>query len=61
FNQCVFDMSEAIKINKDANSLYYRGLSYLKLGKNELACKDLISSGEMGKKDAYYEINKYCK
>ena len=61
FNQCILDMTEAIKINKDANSLYYRGLSYLKLGKKELACKDLKSSGEMGKKDAYYEINKYCK
>lgn len=61
FNQCIVDMSEAIKIKKDANSLYYRGLSYLKLGKKELACKDLTSSGEMGKKDAYYEINKYCK
>lgn len=61
YNQCILDMNEAIKINRDANSLYYRGLSYLKLGKKELACKDLTSSGEMGKKDAYYEISKYCK
>ena len=61
YNQCILDMTEAIKINKDANSLYYRGISYLKLGKKELACKDLSSAGEMGKKDAYYEINKYCK
>lgn len=61
YNQCIQDMSQAIKIKKDANSFYFRGLSYLKSGKKELGCKDLSTSAEMGKKDAYKEINKYCK
>ncbi len=61
YNQCIQDMSQAIKIKKDANSFYFRGLSYHKSGKKELGCKDLSTSGEMGKKEAYYDINKYCK
>lgn len=61
FNQCIEDMNKAISLKQDSNSLFFRGLSYIKLGKTDLGCKDLKKSGELGKKDAYYEINKYCK
>ena len=52
---------KAISLKQDSNSLFFRGLSYIKLGKTDLGCKDLKKSGDLGKKDAYYEINKYCK
>lgn len=61
YNQCIIDMSNATKINNYGNSLYFRGLSYILTNKKVLGCKDLTEAGKLGKKEAYYELNKYCK
>jgi hypothetical protein len=53
-------MDKALKIQKTANSYYYRGLSYLKLDKKSKACSDFSKAGELGNSDAYNIITKNC-
>ena len=51
----------AINIKPNSNSYFLRGKSYIKLNQKENGCKDLSKAGELGQKDAYTEISKYCK
>lgn len=60
YNQSIIAMNEAIKIEENSNSYFFRGLSNIKLKKKDLGCKDLSKAGELGKKSAYEEIKKYC-
>jgi tetratricopeptide (TPR) repeat protein len=60
YKKSVNDMDKALKIQKTANSYYYRGLSYLKLDKKSKACSDFSKAGELGNSDAYNIITKNC-
>lgn len=61
YPQCISDMEKAISLKADGNSYYYRGLSKVKMMKFKNACEDLSKAGELGKKEAYQAISKYCK
>lgn len=60
YDKCISDMNKAISIKESGNSFYYRGLANLKLGKKSKACSDLSKAGELGTKEAYNDISKYC-
>jgi tetratricopeptide (TPR) repeat protein len=60
YEKSVNDMDKALKIEKNASSYYYRGLSYLKLDKKSKACSDFSKAGELGNSKAYDEITKNC-
>ena len=61
FQKCIDDMDNALIIQKNNNSYFYRGLAKIKLGKKTEGCEDLKSSQELGKKEAFLELGKYCK
>lgn len=61
YSECITSMSEVIKLNPTENSLYYRGLAYIKKGQKDKGCIDLSKAGELGNKNAYTEIKTYCK
>jgi tetratricopeptide (TPR) repeat protein len=59
---CIEDCDMAISINpKVSNSYFFRGRAFYKQGKKQNACEDWSKAGELGKKDAYEYISKYCK
>jgi tetratricopeptide (TPR) repeat protein len=60
YEKSVKDMDKALKIQKNASSYFYRGLSYLKLDKKSKACSDFSKAGELGNTDAYDKITKHC-
>lgn len=46
----------------DKNDAYYwRGLAKIELGRKESGCLDLSKAGELGLKEAYDAIKKYCQ
>lgn len=61
FQKCIDDMDNALIIKKNNNSYFYRGLAKIKLAKKTEGCEDLKLSQELGKKEAFLEIGKYCK
>lgn len=61
FQKCIDDMDNALMIQKNNNSYFYRGLAKIKLGKKNEGCEDPKSSQELGKKEAFLELGKYCK
>lgn len=61
YSNCITAMTKAINIKPNNNSYFFRGKSYIKLNQKENGCKDLSKAGELGKKEAYKEISKYCK
>jgi hypothetical protein len=44
-----------------AEAYYNRALTLLYVKENNLACKDLSKAGELGIKEAYNVIKRYCK
>lgn len=60
YEESIKDMDRALKIQKNANSYYFRGLSYLKLNKKSKACSDLSKAGELGETKAYDKISVNC-
>ncbi|MFD1614821.1 tetratricopeptide repeat protein [Gelatiniphilus marinus] len=60
YGKAINDATKAIKIQENANTLYIKGLSHIKLNEKELGCKDLSRAGELGKSEAYTEIKRYC-
>lgn len=62
FKGCIEDCNNAILINsKCDNSYFLRGRAYYKQGNKTKSCEDWSKAGELGKKEAYDYINKYCK
>ena len=61
YQKCINDMDRAITIEENANSLFYRGLAKIKLGKKTEACDDLSRAGELGKAEVYDLIRENCK
>jgi tetratricopeptide (TPR) repeat protein len=59
---CMDDCMSVIKLNdKVANTWFFRGRCNYKNGFKILACGDWSKAGELGLKEAYEYINKYCK
>lgn len=54
---------ESFHFNKyDKNDAYYwRGLAKIQIGQKESGCLDLSKAGELGFKEAYEAIKKYCQ
>jgi len=61
YHRAIDDYSMAIKIEPEMAEAYYnRALTLLFLKENGLACKDLSKAGELGIKEAYNVIKRYC-
>ncbi len=61
FQRAIDDYSMAIKLNPQFAEAYFnRALVLLYLKENKLACKDLSKAGELGIKEAYNIIKRYC-
>ncbi len=59
---CIKDFDNAIKLNpKLSNCFFLRGRANLKLQNKTKALEDLSKAGELGKKEAYEYISKYCQ
>lgn len=58
----IADYTKAIAIDpKSSEAYYWRGVAKLNLDMKESACLDFSRAGELGHKDAYSTIAKYCK
>lgn len=44
----------------DAMAYYNRGVSKLRLGQRDSACRDLSKASELGDEDAFDRIRKHC-
>lgn len=61
FQRAIDDYSMAIKIEPNMAEAYYnRALTLLYLKEVKLACKDLSKAGELGIKESYNVIKRYC-
>lgn len=60
YEKSIKDMDKAIKIQKNANSYYFRALANLKLDKKSKACSDFSKAGELGQSKAYKQISENC-
>ncbi len=61
FGGAILDYSIAVFYDTDFAEAYYnRGLMYLFLGNTEQGCKDISKAGELGIKEAYNTLYKYC-
>lgn len=61
YQRAIDDYSMAIKIEPEMAEAYYnRALTLLFLKENKLACKDLSKAGELGIKESYNVIKRYC-
>ena len=60
YEKSIKDMDKAIKIQKNANSYYFRALANLKLDKKSKACSDFSKAGELGEIKAYKQIFENC-
>jgi tetratricopeptide (TPR) repeat protein len=55
------DFNFALNCDPEFSHAYYnRGLVYLLLQENEKACADLSKAGELGIKEAYFIMKRYC-
>ncbi len=60
--EAIYDYNQAISLNKDfADAYYNRALIHLYYNETEKGCRDLSKAGELGIKDAYFAISKYCR
>ena len=61
YENCIDYMSKAIALDSDlANSWYLRGLSWIKLNRNELACADISKAAELGLMKAVESMKDLC-
>ena len=61
YQRAIDDYSNAIKYRPDLAEAYYnRALTLLFVDEPKLACKDLSIAGELGIREAYNVIKRYC-
>jgi len=61
-NGAIEDFTKAIDLFPEgADYYYYRGLILIDNGQKETGCMDLSKAGELGYKEAYEAIKKYCQ
>lgn len=62
YDEAISEYTKAIIINDKFSAAYYnRGLVEAFVGQKEKGCADLRKAEELGEKDAYSMIQKYCK
>ncbi|HNW89086.1 MAG TPA: tetratricopeptide repeat protein [Bacteroidales bacterium] len=62
FSSAILDYSVCIFYNNSFAEAYFnRGLLYLYLGNEEKGCEDISKAGELGIKESYNVLYKYCK
>jgi len=62
FEESLSALNRAIELKPDFAQAYFnRGLTHLFLKKTDLGCRDLGKSGELGIKEAYNIMLRYCK
>lgn len=58
----VADYDQAINLNPEmANAFYNRGLVYIYMDLRDKGCEDISKAGELGLKESYQIIRKYCR
>ena len=61
YQGAINDYSKAIQLEPAMAEAYFnRALTLLYLSEDKLACKDLSKSGELGLKESYNIIKRYC-
>ena len=61
YEGAISDYTKAIDLKNDLAEAYFnRGLTYLYLKDNKSGCIDLSKAGELGMKDSYNIIKRYC-
>lgn len=61
YPEAIKDFTIASEIKSDSyKAYYYRALTYIALNQKEKACLDFSQAGELGYKDVYEDIKKYC-
>ncbi|GLB52780.1 hypothetical protein NBRC110019_18200 [Neptunitalea chrysea] len=60
YSSAINALTNAINLNSNPNSYYYRALSFIKSKQREKGCQDLSIAGELGEKDAISLIKQYC-
>ena len=62
YAKAIDDFNASLSMNADnAEAIYYRGLTFKYMNRNDEACKDFKRSLELGFKDASEAIELYCK
>ncbi len=62
FTEAISDYTQAVKFLPDMAQAYFnRGLTLIYLQDKEKGCMDISKAGELGIKDAYPILKKYCK
>lgn len=62
YRGAIEDYTKAIEASPKHEYIYYfRGYAKIKLGQKESGCLDLSKSGELGNKEAYVAIKKFCQ
>ncbi|MEN8224194.1 MAG: tetratricopeptide repeat protein [Bacteroidota bacterium] len=61
YHSAILDYSQAIKLESElAEAWFNRGLTYIYLDQIDHGCSDLSKAGELGIKDAYAVIKRFC-
>lgn len=62
YQQAIEDLTFAIEMDDmNIQAIHMRGVSYLRAGDKELACRDFKNADELGNDTSLNYINKYCK
>ena len=62
YAKAIDDFNTSLSMNADnAEAIYYRGLTFKYMNRNEEACKDFKHSLELGFTDASKAIEDYCR
>ena len=61
FKKAINDYSKSIHLDETPQAYYNRGLTLLYLKETQKGCLDISKAGELGIKEAYNVIKRYCK
>lgn len=62
YSGCIKDADNALRLNPKIENCYFlKGRASYKLGNKQKACEFWSKAGELGKKEAYEFISKYCQ
>lgn len=61
FKKAINDYSKSINLDENPQAYYNRGLTLLYLKETQKGCLDISKAGELGIKESYNVIKRYCK